>query len=189
MSKLQNKKKVAFYVLFSILAIYGVWWKFFRIPGPDEIAQRTVNALAVRDYEALMNLTMPEELEKLHITREGVQGILSATVYSAKVPDKFNVKLIQTYPVDQLQYDITPANGNTGGLSYPWPICITQAPNGRWYLPLGYMLLNSCLLKSKSRDTLETTSRYVQLCEKYGILGVRLNTGGYGYNDPNHPKN
>ncbi len=166
---------------------YGVWCEFMRIPGPDEVAQRTVDALATHDYDALLHLTMPEELEKLHINREGVQGILAETVYSGKVPDKFNIKLIQSSLVNQLQHDITPDDGNTGGLSYPWPICITQAPNGRWYIPLGYMLLNSCLLKSKSRVTLETTTRYVRLCEKYGILGVRLNTGGYGYNNPNRP--
>jgi len=56
---------------------------------------------------------------------------------------------------------------------------VNEQPNGRWYLALGYVLLNSCSLKDKQMTVPDRWERFWDLSNQYKINGIRLNTIGY----------
>lgn len=163
----------------SLVAAYTLWWFFLRVPGPDEIAQRTAQALARGDVDTLLQLTMPEEVQKLHLTKEGVRGMLSQTLYTGGLPHMLRVRLEGDIPVDQRQYHIISSDPPSALVTYPLSIMVNQRPNGHWYLALGYLLLNTCSMKDKQMTVQEIWTRFWNLSNQYHVNGVRLNTWGY----------
>ncbi len=139
----------------------------------------TAQALTRGDIDTLLRLTMPEEVQKLHLTKEGVRGMLSQTLYADGFPHKLRVSLAGDIPVDQRQYHLTSPNGNTASVTYPLIIIVNEQPNGRWYLALGYVLLNSCSLKDKQLDVTDRWARFWEFSNRYKINGIRVNTIGY----------
>src|SRR5690348_265830 len=107
-----RKIKLSLAVGSGVIVLWLVWWFCFRIPGPDEVALMTAHALSHKDIDTLLRLTLPEERTKLHLTPTAVRGILGQTLYLHGLPGDFAVKRVQDYPVDQFQYDLTPADGN-----------------------------------------------------------------------------
>ncbi len=180
-----RRAKIVTLSLFGALVAFFVWWLVFRAPSPDEVAQTATQALAKGDVETLVALTLPEEREKLNLTPRRVRAMLTETFYADGLPGPLRVKRTQEHPVDQFCYEITPVNGKTDfkGRVYPLTTMITQRPDGRWYLPLGYLLLNTCNLPNQDDATYPARVRFRALARRYGIKGMRLNTFGYEYID------
>lgn len=174
-----RKVRVGLTIGFCLVAACAVWWFWLRSPGPDEIAQMTARALTRGDIDTLLHLTMPEEVQKLHLTKEGVRGMLSQTLYADGIPRELRVSLEGDIPVDQRQYYLKSPNGKTASVTYPLIIMVNEQPNGRWYLALGYVLLNSCSLKDKQMTVPDRWERFWDLSNQYKINGIRLNTIGY----------
>ena len=177
--KSSQKFRVTVAAGIGIVVVYAVWWFFLRPPGPDEVAQMTAQALTRGDVDTLLRLTMPEEVKKLHLTSDGVRGMLSQTLYADGRPQVLKVHLESDLPVDQRQYYLMSAPPRTASVTYPLVIMVTERPNGRWYLALGYVLLNSCGMKDKNMGVDAVWARFWKLGRQYGVKGVRLNTFGY----------
>jgi hypothetical protein len=149
--------------------------------SPDDVAQNTAQALCNHDVDALLALTLPEEVDKLHLTRDGVRGFLNETLYTHALPRQFAVKRINDYPVDQLLYHLEPLGNPGAGLFYPFDLIVNQSPDYRWRLPLGYLLLSVSALCTEDKSPGAASHVFKVLAAKYGIRGIRLNASGYKF--------
>lgn len=174
-----QKVRIGAITVVGLIAAYTIWWFWLRPPGPDEVAQMTARALGRGDIDTLLRLTMPEEVKKLHLTSDGVRGLLSQTFYVAGRPQTITVRLEADRPVDQRQYYLFASGPHSASVTYPLVIIVNEQPNGRWYLALSYALLTSCSMKDKNMSVQETWERFRSLAARYDIYGVRLNTWGY----------
>ena len=155
---------------------------FARPFSPDAIAEMTGDALLRHDIDALLALTLPDELQTLHLTRDGVQGFLNEALYSHTLPGRFAAELRLRAPVDQCQYELK-AEGTSPTAYRPIAIAVTQTPDGRWHLPLGYVLrVVATHYRPQGTDD-PPDATWVRLGRKYGIRGIRLNTCGYSIID------
>lgn len=179
MSALKRRPVQALIAVVGVLLALSVWWFALRPATPDEVASMTARALTKGDVDTLLRLTLPEEREKLHLTSTNVRAFLTETLYAHGLPGPLTVKRVQDYPIDQLQYEFSPMDGNMRGARYPLSIMITQRPNGRWYLPLGYLLLESSAISKEAQNVMDIHRDFWKLADRFGILGIRLNTSGY----------
>ncbi len=131
------------------------------------------------DVDTLLRLTMPDEVKKLHLTKEGVKGMLSQTLYASGFPKTLRVRLEGDTPLDQRQYHIISPDSQTASVTYPLVIMVNERPDGHWYLALGYVLLTACSMNDKTMTVQQTWTRFWQLTDRYEINGIRLNTLGY----------
>ena len=166
-------------VMAPVLLLSLLWWFKLRPPTADEVAQLTADALAKGDVDTLIALTAPEEVDKLHLTKQGILGILEETLHHVGAPGPLSVERVQSYPVDQLAYRLSSSKGGGPRSPYHMMIYVTESPDNRWHLATGYFLLSCCSYGMEDRTPRAIADRFWPLAKKYGIKGVRLNTTGY----------
>jgi hypothetical protein len=141
----------------------------------------TGEALCDHDVDKLLALTMPEERSKLHLTHDNVQAILNDTVYRHTLPGRLAPKLSVHSPADQCVYYLNAASDSPSDYK-PIAVAATEASDGRWWLPLGYLLLCSSAVYHNDDSVESMGHEWARLAMKHGIRGIRLNTCGYSMN-------
>jgi hypothetical protein len=151
-----------------------------RRPGPSEVAQTAADALCARNVDTLLDLTLPEEKARLHITRESLKGVLDETIWSHTMPRQLTWPAESDSASEEVTfYAYAKPKGQSGGLTLPLAIVVTKSPDGRWRLATSNLLLHCCESSLGPEDTQGVGPLFHRLMDKYGILGVRLNSTGY----------
>jgi hypothetical protein len=159
-----------------LMAAFG--YVALRPAGPDDIAHATIHALRNRDVDTLLRLSIPEELQKLNMTRDNVTLFLNRTIWSTgDLPETQMERLVQ-YPVDEVAYRVVPLKRDPKH-HFPMRLPVTQTPQGTWRLSLGELLLSAVFTSDGSTDNKVTRRNWFIVCQQTGVRGYRSNTLGY----------
>jgi hypothetical protein len=142
--------------------------------SPDEIAQLTGKALSRGDVESLLQLTMPEERQKLRLTNDKVRGVLQDSLWAAGYPSSFQYEKRRQGSPDELTYRLTSSD-----LVRPVEVLITQDNHQRWHLGLSHTLISAMLARAPRGTPDDDSHLRTQLSRKFQILGERNNHTGY----------
>ena len=174
-----NKKLIAVALPFLIALIVSLWLRL-RPETPESILKKTTAALVAKDFQALVNLADPIELERLHVTKDSVRQIMQEMLYDRPFGNNHISELINDKP-DWKMWSLR--NGPDDKTLFPVYIHAIETKNKEWKLNLSQLLETCC--------TFHDRAHFIELwkkeCADTGILGVRNGDGSYTILDESAP--
>ena len=173
-----SKNIVRFRLLISVgvtILVLGVLgYKWLGPQPPEAVRDRAIAALERRDSQSLCELADPDEANRLHLTRTAVAGVLNETLWNEAPLKNSRVEKVTQTPDDQSLWEVHWANEKPGSLRLIVPV-IDDLKKG-WRLNLSDMLYGACWRTEGGKQGMK---KYSELARKYGIEGVRSQSGGY----------
>src|SRR5579862_9284155 len=161
------RSKIIAGAAFTLCLTYIFWWVAIRPPNADEVARMTAHALETQNVDELLRLTAPTERQRLDLNRSNVSAFLKDTIFNDGPIGRMAVSQVGDYPVDEPSYELVPLDRHD--LFRSLRIKVTQLPDGRWYLPLGYTLLLAYGASHPSEDARGRHYGFIREASKYGV--------------------
>lgn len=156
--------------LFCILSGVTLWR---RSHSREFTVQRIVQALQSKDVDALLEMTLKEEKEKCHLTKENVKAYLDATLWKQDFHELYIVPSFQN-SVDEVIYTLKPKSNK-----FTVPLFVCLQPDGQWYIALSMLLYQSAKFQKKGEGVMDHIYAWQALSEQHSIYGLRTNVAGY----------
>ena len=153
----------------------------FRPASPEEICRQAVYALERRDAASLIRLAEPDELSKLNLNSQTLNGFLMDTLGPAGFRGPHKCSIAHHRASDSVDFEVTrPENGNAWAVR----VNVLGEPDGSWKLNLSMLMYYLCF--SQSSDVEKARTTWSSLKTKYGIPGRRHADGSYTFCGPDH---
>ncbi len=153
------------------LLALGIWGYVVWANSPSHLLNRVQDALRVKDVNALIEMTDPAELDRLHLDSHKVQAILRQTVWASDSAALPRVTLRLRTPPDVYSWE-----GGVSASGHEINIILLDSPDHGWKLLLGHLLRSTCFWKWGNPAG---STRYRSLARELGIDGLRSPDGTY----------
>jgi hypothetical protein len=174
------KSKVIWRIAFAFFAIPSVVWFYlcWKRTEPIRVIKAFVHAVERQDVDTIFRLTIPQEREKLGVTKEAIRSVLTATLWRHG-PVVSNIRSVEIHGY----YAIASGEWLRAGTKKPLPANYSPAFNP------GVMVLVVSALGLTPEGWRVSTARFLvrrdfqtfgnlNLCRKAGIKGlVDVQTG------------
>jgi len=174
------KSKVIWRIAFAFFATAGIAWLYlhWKRTEPVRVIKAFVHAVERQDVDTIFRLTIPQEREKLGVTKKAIRSVLTATLW-CRGPVVGNIRSVEIHGY----YAIASGEWLRAGTKKPLPANYSPAFNP------GVMVLVVSALGLTPEGWRVSTARFLvgrdfqtfgnlNLCRKIGIKGlVDVQTG------------